>query len=78
VVGPAAEPQAVRIVVVSHAVTLTAALPPADLAAVGAVDAVDAVAVAATAGGGTGMAERCSIVDRPARDGSGAGALTAI
>jgi hypothetical protein len=67
--GPAAELQAVRIVVVSHAVTLgVPALPPADFAAAG------------TAGDGDGMAGRCSIVDTPARDGSGAaeGVPTAI
>jgi hypothetical protein len=79
VVGPAAELQAVRIVVVSHAVTLpVAVLPPANFAAVDAVDAVDAIDVAATAGGGMGTAERCSMVDTPVREGSGAGVLTAI
>ena len=52
------------MVVVSHALTLAVpALPPADFAAAGA---------------GTGMPGRCSIVDTPERDGSGAGVPTAI
>ena len=50
--------------VVSHALTLAVpALPTADFAAAGA---------------GTGMPGRCSIVDTPERDGSGAGVPTAI
>ena len=62
--GPVAELQAVRIVVVSHALTLAVpALPLADFAAAGAE---------------TGLAGRCSIVDTPDRDGSGAGVASAI
>jgi hypothetical protein len=65
--GPVAEVQAVRIVVVSHALTKAVpAFPLADFAA------------AAAAGAGTGMAGRCSIVDTTDRDGSGAGVATAI
>jgi hypothetical protein len=61
--GPVAELHAVRIVLVSH--PLTAAVPALPTADFGAAV-------------GTGMAGRCSIVDTPGRDGSGAGVASAI
>ena len=73
--GPVAELQAVRIVVVSHALTLAVpALPVADFAAAAEAEAEAAAGV----GAGAGMAGRCSIVDTPERDGSAAGVATAI